>query len=303
MQLISHFNKLVVFNQVVESLSFTLAASKLDISCSMVSQHINHLEKVIGVKLFNRTTRRISLTAEGKELYSVCSQSILEITATISDIQQQQVSPRGKIRITSQTDFAINYLIPLISHFVKQYPLIEIELILGDICLDLIEHNIDLAIRFGDLEDSALVATRIATFTDIICASPDYFRHRDLPQKPHDLTQYNWIIGSMIPNTHQWTLCNKEGENETIRVKGNLKVDSGRALLEFVSQGVGISALPDFMVKQKIQSGELIELIAEYSAGQHNISAVFIKQTTLPYRLRLLINYIKDGMKDIDSDF
>ncbi len=300
MQLLSHLNKLVVFNQVVESLSFTLAASQLDISCSMVSQHINHLEKAIGVKLFNRTTRRISLTFEGKELYAVCSQSMSKITSAINDIQQQQVSPCGKIRITSQSDFAINYLIPLISRFVKQYPLIEIELILGDTCLDLVEHNIDLAIRFGDLEDSALVATRIATFTDIICASPDYFRHQPLPKKPHDLIKYNWIIGSMIPNTLQWTLCNKDGESETIRVKGNLKINSGRALLEFVSQGVGITALPDFMVKQKVQSGELIELLSEYSAGQHNISAVFIKQKTLPYRLRLLINYIKDGMKDID---
>lgn len=288
--------KLTVFNKVAELLSFTTAADELELSRSMVSQHISQLEQELGVKLFNRTTRRTNLTSAGEELFSVCTESMSNIDTAITNIQQQQIQPSGMIRMTSQTDFGVEFVIPIIQRFMQSYPLIKVELILDDTSIDLYGENIDIAIRLGNLEDSNLYATRIARFDERVFSSPAYFKDKNLPTKPSDLMKYNWITGSRIPNANQWTFFNNNEKSQTVRVKGNVAVNTCEGILTFVRCGAGISVLPKFIVDEKIKSGELIGLLDDYTLDGYDISAVYTQSKQLPNRVRLLIDFLKEQL-------
>ncbi len=287
----------LLFKEIVEQGSFSAAGKRLGIGPSMVSQHIKNLEEELGVTLFHRSTRQLRLTEAGQVYWEGCQQIIKALDNTQEALQNLNDEPSGLLRITADTDYGVDYLIPIIAQFMKRYPKVGVELVLDDANLDFLEHKIDLAIRLGNLKDSSLRATKLRSTRRITCATPEYLAQFPQPQTPRDLQSYQWITLNPLSNSRQLAYQGPDGECISIPTPGHIRTNTGRALLAFLCEGVGITVLPDFMVQSRIESGVLVEVLPQYKLPQAGIYIVFPSTQTMPLKVRTFINFVKSHLK------
>lgn len=279
------------FVAVAEAESFTAAAKQLGISTAQVSRQISALETRLSTKLFYRTTRKVSVTEAGQIYYQHCRQVLDGLKEAELAITNMQSTPTGKLKITAPVTYGERSVAPLVNNFVTQYPLLDVELHLTNQVMNLVDDGFDLAIRLGKLEDSSMMAKRLTSRTQYVCASPDYLAKFGEPHSLSELSQHNCLQGTL----EYWRFQEK-GKAHNIKVKGNIRCNSGRALVDAALKGLGIVQLPDYYVSPYIENGQLISLLEQQQEPSEGIWALYPHNRHLSPKIRLLIDYLADEL-------
>lgn len=279
------------FVYVAEYESFTRAAKELGISIAQVSRQVSALEKRLNIKLFYRTTRKISLTEEGRVFYKHCRGVLDGLDAAEQAISSLQSTPQGKIKLTAPVTYGEQQLLPLINDFIVQYPDIEVTAFLSNQKVDLVEGGYDLAIRIGKLRDSTLMAKKLSHRTNFVCASPSYLDCYGAPQTLAELSTHNCLLGSV----DYWHF--KEGERErNIRVSGRVRYNSGYSLVDAALKGLGMVQLPDYYVQKYLESGRLISVLDDFREPEEGIWAVYPQNRHLSTKIQMLLQYLQQHL-------
>lgn len=279
------------FVHVAETESFTRAAKKLAISTAQVSRQISALEKRLNIKLFYRTTRKVSLTQEGQIFYQHCRSVLDGLEDAERAITNLQSRPQGKVKLTAPVTYGEQQILPLINDFVQQYTDVEVCANLGNQQVDLVEEGYDLAIRLGKLSDSSLMAKKLTTRTNFVCASPGYLEKYGVPHSLSELGQHNCLLGTL----DYWRF-KESGREKNIRVTGNLRYNSGFALVDAALKSLGIVQLPDYYVQEHLESGALVSVLDNYREAEEGIWAVYPHNRHLSPKVRLLVDYLAEHL-------
>jgi DNA-binding transcriptional LysR family regulator len=287
---------MATFVKVVESGGFSAAARALSISPSMATTHVQALEERLGVRLLNRSTRKVSLTEVGHAYYERCVQILAEADDADQIAQALQSTPRGTLRLN--TSVAIPpFLAPVIAEFTAFYPDVTIAMTMTDRMIDLVDDGFDLAVRNMSIPDSSLVTRRVATYRFVVCGSPGYFARRGTPQRPADLTQHNCLIYSRSQWGNDWRFAGPDGE-QSIAVKGNLHANSDNALRLAAVHGQGLAMAPSFLVKDEVKSGRLVPVLTEFLQAEYSINAIYPHRHQLSAKVRSFIDLLAKHFRD-----
>ena len=248
--------EMAIFQRVAERGSFAGAADDVGLSPSAVAKLVTRLETRLGVRLINRTTRRLSLTTEG-EIYLERAREILAAIETAeAEISSARLAPRGHLRVHAFPFIAVRLLAPVLPDFLIRYPQITFDFMVTNRIVDIIGENVDISLRIGALNDSALVARKIVALPRIVCASPSYLARHGRPAKPADLADHSCLTLSRNPGSATWPF-RVDGKLVQVQVNGPVSADSTAMLLGLAVQGAGILRLSEHVVAEAIQKGEL----------------------------------------------
>lgn len=275
------------FVNVAETESFTLASKKMSISTAQVSRQVSALEQRLSIKLLYRTTRKVSLTEEGRVFYQHCRSVLDGLDAAERAITNLQSKPQGKIKLTAPVTYGEQQVLPLVNNFIKVYPDIEVTAYLSNQQVDLVEQGYDLAIRLGKLSDSTLMAKKLGQRTNYLCASPSYIATYGVPHSLSELNKHSCLLGTL----DYWHFI-VEGKEKQIKVNGRLRYNSGFALVDAALKGLGIVQLPDYYIRDHVQRGELITLLDNVREPDEGIWAVYPQNRHLSPKIRLLVDYL-----------
>jgi len=289
--------RMIIFTHVVEALSFSEAAKRLGIAKSAVSNHISQLEKCIGVRLINRSTRQLSLTEEGMLYYESCADIVSRVEEATRRVTQLQKEPLGTLKITCPIGLGQSHIIPLLSEFMNVCPSLKVDLQLDDKIVNMIDERIDISIRVGWPGDSSLVARKLFNSPRVLCASPGYIERFGMPQTPEELSNHNAIIFTLLPTPYRWTF--HKGQNEkTIHVNGSIKTNSSSAVYSLLMEGVGIAPISYFLVSEEIKSGKLIPLLTDQEVESVSVHAVYQSRHYPSPKVRLFIDFMIEQIKN-----
>lgn len=286
-----------VFSAVASSGSFAAAAGRLELSRAVVSKHVKYLEEHIGTRLLERTTRRVALTEAGRTFHERALRAIAELDEAMLEAGQATAVPRGKIRITSALSFGLRHLSHALSVFLDRYPEVHIEIDLSDRFVDIGEEGFDLAVRIGALEESSLIARKLAVTQVVLCGSPTYLDRRGAPRSPRELRDHDCLIYAYNPQPKVWTF-RRRGVGETVPVDGSLRVNNGDFLRQLALDGHGLVLLPTFLVGNDLREGRLVRVLDEYDAGELGIYAVYTQRRFMPVRVRTLLDFLVERFGD-----
>lgn len=287
------FKQLETFVAVAALGSLTAAARVEGIAPAMIGRRMNDLEARLGVKLMNRTTRRLSLTEEGGALLEEAQRILRDLTETESRISQGSVCPEGLLRVSAPAGFGRRHVAPAIPEFARHYPEVMVTLDLSDRLVDLIEERYDCAIRIGDLDDSQYVGTRLADNQRVIVAAPNYLKQHGRPMTPDDLGRHNCLSFGQQGNQAKGWLLKHNGKVRPFRVKGSLNCSDGSVLHQWTLAGLGLSWRSLWEVREDIEQGKLITVLDSFAAPANGIYAIRPERKHVPLRVKLFIEHLK----------
>lgn len=285
---------IAVFVSVVNAGSFTSAARALGHSTSYVSKEISRLEKRLGSRLLNRTTRTISLTDAGRAYYERCSQVVIDAENSERSINQLQEKPSGLLRINAPASFASKELFAVLSQFMHRYPSVKLEVELNDRLIDVVAEGYDVVIRVGEIKDSNLVARKFTSSKGVVVASPDYLKRKGCPKQAEDLTRHDCIAYSLLPTPTQWFFY-KNGVRSSVTVDPRAICNSAALEVAMVVQGIGITRLPLFTCEQEVASGDLQIILEDYDQIKYDVYAVYPHRQYLTAKVRAFVDFIVDA--------
>ena len=277
------------FVHVAETESFTQASKKMFISTAQVSRQISALEKRLNIKLFYRTTRKVSLTEEGLIFYQHCRGVLDSLDEAERAITNLQIMPQGKIKLTAPVTFGEQKILPLVNNFMNKYQDIEVSAYLSNKQFDLVEEGYDLAIRLGKLSDSTMMAKKLGKRTNYLCASPKYIDKHGIPLSLSELNNHSCLLGTL----DYWHFADSARERN-LRVSGRLRYNSGVSLADAALKGLGIVQLPDYYVQKYLKSGELVSVLDDFRAPDGGIWALYPQNRHLSPKIRLLVDYLAE---------
>jgi DNA-binding transcriptional LysR family regulator len=289
---------IAIFVRVVEASSFTQAAEALGVSQSVVSRSVTALESRLGVRLLNRTSRRLSLTEAGSELYRRASQALGELAEAELEITRYQAEPRGLLRVSAPTSFSLMHLGPLLQPFLLRNPGVRVNLQLDDRQIDIVEEGFDLAIRVARLADSTLVAQRLAPARQVVAASPAYLEKHGVPERPEDLVRHDCIVYTYGQSPGKWRFQPRGAEEIVVPVQGTLQTNNGMVERAAALDGVGISMLPTFYVGDELRSGALRAVLTDFPPVELGIYAVYPERRNLSPKVRAYVDYLRERFGD-----
>lgn len=282
---------MTAFVKVVECKSFTLAADRLGISKSVVSRRMSELENRLGVRLLNRTTRRLGLTEVGQAFYDRCVRILADVEEAEHAASKLHGAPRGTLKVNAPLSFGLQHLTPALTGFLECYPELRIDMDLNDRYVDLIEEGFDLAIRIGRLRDSSLIARRLAPSRQAVVASPAYFARHGRPASPEDLTAHNCLVYTNVPLAEQWQF-RIDAEVRSVRVGGTLRVNNGEVLRDAAIAGLGLAILPTFICGADIAAGRLDVALQDCTVSQSAVHAVYPHSRHLSPKVRAFVDFL-----------
>ncbi len=286
----SAFDDILAFTRVVELESFTKAAARLGISKSMVSRRVAALEKRLGAQLLVRSTRGLTATDAGRHFAARAGRSLAELAEAEAAVAEGEREPSGALRIAAPLSFGILHIGPALAEFAQHYPRISIEVSLSDRFVDLVEDGFDAAIRIGVLKDSGLIGRKLSPIRGLLAASPDYLAKHGQPRTPADLLQHRCLSYSGVAAEEQWRF-RIGGRWQPIRPVPVFRADNGEVLREAAVAGLGIAALPSFILSPSLESGALQPILTDFALPERGLY-VLRHQGTPPLRLRLLIDFL-----------
>ncbi|KFA92489.1 LysR family transcriptional regulator [Archangium violaceum] len=293
--LMERSGELEVFLRVVQEGGFSAAARSVGLTPSAVSKLITRLEKRLGARLFMRTTRALSLTEEG-EAYYRAGQRILQ---ELNDAEQATApgAVRGRLRVNASLPFGSQFVVPALPAFLARYPDVIVDLSLTDDVVDLLAQKTDVAIRIGDLPDSALLAHKLGQSRRVICASPAYLQHKGTPKTPDELRHHDCLTFNFRRARSGWPFREAGGVIQQV-VTGSVQVNNGETLKQLLLNGVGIGRLAQWHVAAEIKAGRLVPLLEKYNPGDlEQIHAIHVGGGQVPHRVRAFIRHMVDTMK------
>lgn len=271
--------------------SFTATARELGVSTSAVSRRLARLEDRLGVRLLNRTTRRVSLTGEGDAYLLAATRILAEIEAIEEEIAASRKSPRGLMRINGTFGFGRAHLAPAISEFVSAYPELEVQLHLTDAPLNLVEEGFDLGVRFGSPPTSRLVRRRLLRNRRMLCACPAYLERRGVPERLADLRNHNCIILRQEHDSYETWRFGGEEDSMSMKVRGDLSTNDGEIALGWVLDGHGIMLRSEWDIARHVRDGRLNIVLPQHMQPAH-IFAVYPERHNLSAKVRLFIDFL-----------
>jgi DNA-binding transcriptional LysR family regulator len=287
-------SELAFFCLLVKQGSLAATARELNLTPPAVSRRLSQLEERLGVRLLNRTTRRISLTSEGEVYFENAQRILSDIDDMERRVSSSRAAPKGLLRVNAPLGFGRSYIGPAISAFTKTYPEVEVQLHLTDRPVSLPDEAIDVSIRFGDLPDSRLIAKKIASNRRLLCASPAYLRDAGQPVHPHDLTHRQCIVLRQNESASgNWRLSRGK-QTETIKVHGKLSTNDGEVALNWALEGHGILMRAEWDVAKYLRSGRLVQVLADYDTPAADVYAVYLERLNLSAKVAYFIEYLRD---------
>jgi DNA-binding transcriptional LysR family regulator len=286
------FQALTAFARVVETGSFARAAERLGVSVSAVSRQVSELEAHLGVRLLNRTTRRLSLTESGQSFYDRCVQLLADLEEAEVAVTSASVVPRGTLRLTSSATFGARHLAPAIAAFVARYPQVRFDVELSERVVDIVEEGFDVAVRIGTAGSQNLVARRIGASRILCCASPSYLERHGEPHVPEDLAKHACLSYEYLPNRNVWSFRDPAGGDLSVRIDGPVHGNNGRFLVALAAEGAGISHEPDFIVGPDVRAGRLKPILTKFEPPPLPIYVVYPSRRHLSAKVRAFSDFL-----------
>jgi len=280
-----------IFARVVELRSFSAAAEQLGISTATVSKAISRLEHRLGLTLFHRTTRTLSLTPSGQSLAGRAAALLSDAEAAEECAREEATGPRGLVRVAVPMTFGIVHVAPVLPDLLAQCPGLSIDLHLSDERIDLIESGMDVALRIGALADSSLKARKLADIPTLLVAAPAYLAARGEPQAPEDLSDHSCFAYSNLERPDRWHMVTKDGREATVQPRGSLITNNGEAMLPALVAGQGIALLPEFILRRDLEAGRLAHILTEWSGPPIALHLVTPSSGPRPARVSAVIDF------------
>ena len=285
------------FLAVTDEGSFTAAAQALGVSVPTVSKTVAALEEHLGLTLFHRTSRRLSLSAAGEAALAEARVHVTGLAALAEELRDRDGPPRGLIRMSAPVSFSIAHLSGPLTAFLCDWPEVELDLHLADETVDLVGGGYDLAVRIGRLPDSSLRARKLCDIRMPLLAAPDYLERRGAPERPEDLSAHETIAYSQTAEPLRWTLRHDLQGERTVTISPRLTVDNGDVGLAALRAGLGIAIQPEFFVYDDLKSGRLVELLLPWAAPPVGAYVVTPPSRLQPRRVRLLVEALVAAMR------
>lgn len=282
---------LTAFVRVVDTGGFSAAARKLNMSTTMVSNHIQALEERLGARLLNRTTRKVSVTEIGKTYYDRCIQILSDLEQADDIAGALQSVPRGTLRIHSATHM-VPFVAGVVAKLLSTYPDVKVDLRMGEANVDLIEEGYDVALRMTPPPDSSLIVRSLATWRHVLCCSHDYLEKHGRLQQLAELAEHNCGRHLNYPFGDEWRFFDRKGAPASVRISGSLVTNSGEALRRMVIEGAGIGLLAGFLVSDDLDAGRLVRLLPEYRPVEMSMNAVYPHRHHLSAKVRTFIDML-----------
>ena len=288
------FKQISAFVDVASRGSLSAAARIEGVTPAIIGRRLDALEERLGAKLLLRTTRRISLTFEGAAFLEECQRILRELADAEGAVSLGGIRPGGHLKVSAPAGFGRRHVAPLLMGFIEENPEVTARLDLSDRIVDLVDENVDCAIRIGDLADSSLMSIRLGEMRRVIVASPDYLARFGIPPAPTALAEHNCLA---LGQQRGWTL-RVEGEVRVIRVSGSIECNDGAVLHDWVLAGKGLAWRSMWEVGTDIAAGRLSTVLDEFAAPPVGIHAVVPQRRHLPLRVRLFIDLLKSTWRD-----
>jgi len=282
---------------VVDAGSFIGAAEPLGMSKAAVSRHVSDLENRLGVRLLQRTTRRLSLTDEGQAFYARSKDALALVDEAETEIRSRSSEASGVVRVNAPQTFGVLHLAPLWGCFMDANPRVSLEVTLSDRLVDVVDEGFDLAIRIATLPNSTLVSKKLASTRVMLCAAPAYLERVGTPSHPADLALHQVIAYSYWAGRDEWTFTGPEGV-VSVKTRARLYANNGDTCLAAALSGQGIILQPSFLVAEDVRAGRLVELMPEYRSIELGIYAVYPTRKQLALKVRRLIDYLAEALDE-----
>ena len=285
------YQEMRVFTAVVDAASFVGAGDALNMSKAAVSRHVSDLEQRLGVRLMQRTTRKLSLTSEG-ELFLARSREILaSIEASEAELSTRSVTASGLLKISVPVSFGIRHLAPLWSEFLANHPQVTLDVQLADRVIDLMDEGFDLAVRIARLPDSSLISRQLASTRQLLCAAPSYLKRRGTPAHPSELAQHDVMGYSLMAMGDQWQFTGPDGP-VSAKVRPRMWTNNGDSCVAASLAGAGIQLQPTFLIDQELASGQLVEIMPQFRSVELGIYAVYPSRKFVLPKMRALVEFL-----------
>jgi DNA-binding transcriptional LysR family regulator len=290
---------LEVFSAVIDAGSFSAAGRRLELASSSVGRIVDRIEARLGVRLLLRTTRSLTLTAEGSAYLTAARRILTDLKETEQAIADQG-SPRGRLRVSTSILYGRLFLVPLLGEFRRRYPDILLDISLTDAVVDIAAGQVDVGIRFGPMSDGSLIARKLGETRKVIVASPDYLARHGTPQVPEDLHGHDCLGFNFKRMAPTWPF-RKDGRDYSLTIRGSVEANNGETLGQLAAQGVGITRVGAATVFDAIRTGALVPLLEQFNPGDvEEINAVFVGGAHMPARVRCFVDYLVENLRGID---
>ncbi len=284
-------NGFTVFAKVAELGGFTAAADALGLSKSMVSRQVSALEDQLGVRLLNRTTRRINLTEAGTVVFERAQRIVAEAQEAAEEATCVEGAVRGQLRINAPMSFGISQLGPVMPEFMERYPEINVDLVLNDRRVDLIEEGFDVSLRISALTDSSLIARQLAPVERYIVGAPAYFEKHGVPKRPADLVHHDFMLYTLLARPNQLEMTNARGEKEQVELKGRFLCNNADAMVGMMLKGMGLVFSPDVLCHEHLKSGRLVRVLEDWSVPPLTLHAIYPHTRHLAAKVRAFVDF------------
>ncbi len=291
-----------IFVKVVNEGSFSAAARASGLTPSAVSKQVGRLEDRLGARLFNRTTRHLSLTEVGRGFYDRCCQILVDVEEAEDAVANLHAAPRGTLKLNVPVAFGRLWITGLIPEFMQRYPEIKLDLNLHDRFVDLLSEGYDLAVRIGDLEDSSLIARKLAANRRVVCASPAYLATHGSPKKPTDLENHDCLIYASRAFRNDWRFDGPDGE-ETVHVTGTVETNNPEVIMDLIGKDMGIGLLPLWLVGPAIKAGKVSEILPDYHVPDSAIYAIYPPGRHLSPKVRVFVDFMVEKFNLPENNF
>lgn len=291
----SRLEQAEVFVHVVKAGSFTAAAALLQVTKSHVSKQITRLEERLGTRLLQRSTRQLALTEPGQAYYERCVEALAAVTDAEDCATALQQRPQGTLRVTVPASFGSRYLEPLLAEFQVAHAQLQLDVLFVDRFVDILAEGYDVALRWGVLPDSSLVARKITQARSLVCGSPSYLAARGEPQHPNDLGGHACLRYTYHPEHDKWRLHGPEGE-VAVAVSGGLRANSGRHLVEAACHGLGLAYVPEFHASDALCDGRLRRVLPQWG-DEMQLWALFPHARHLAVKVRVFVDFVAERLR------
>jgi len=286
------FRQMQAFAAVVQAGSFVQAAQRLDTSKAVVSRLVQELEALLGTRLLNRTTRRLSLTDAGTDYYARCRQILDDLAEANAAASQGALQPGGRLKINAPLTFGNLHLAPLWGEFLKLHPQVELDITLTDRVVDLVEEGFDMAVRISRQSSSSLVVRKLTSDRIMLCASPGYLRQAPPVQTLQDVALHSVMAYSWWSGGDVWSLEDPKGRRETVTVHPRLRANSGDTCRAAALADQGIIYQPAFLVGEDLRQGRLVQLLPQYRGPELDIQVVYPSRRHLAGKVRAMVDFL-----------
>lgn len=291
------FFEMQAFVAVVDAGSFVRGADALQLSKSVVSRVVSDLEVRLGVRLLQRTTRRLSLTQEGELFLERCRELLSGVADAEAQVAHHASALIGELRLSAPTSFGLLHLSPLWPVFMARHPKLLLDINLADRFVDLVDEGYDLAVRIARLPDSSMVSRQLASTRLILCATPQYLRTHGAPQEPADLAAHPVFAYKLLATGDQWHFDGPQGP-VTVKVSPRMRSNSGDSCCEAALQHQGLVLQPSFLVGKHLEAGHLVEVLPEHRSLELGIYAVYPSRRQLAPKVRLLVDFLVESFRE-----